>query len=97
MEAIEPGVKYELKNFNSEDSQVLQFVSKDKNGFKEGTTNEEVVNMMIDRFYSLQKKAFSVENQVIIESFKSIRRQLAKRLTNKVEKLKTSQRYVQSA
>ena len=88
MDGIIPGVEYELRNFNSDTSQKIRFVSKGPEGFMEGTTNEEVVNMMIDRFYSLQSKSFSVENQVIIEQFKAIRRQLAKRLTKKVEKLK---------
>jgi len=96
MEAIEPGVVYDLKNFNTDSYQRLTFVSKGPEGFIKGTTNEEVVNMMIDRFYSLQKRSFSVENQVIIENLKGVRRMLAKRLTNKVEKLKDSNRYVSS-
>ncbi len=87
MEAVIPGVHYQVKNFNKETHQDIVFVSKDKDGFNEGTTNEEIVNMMIDRFYALQSKSYSTENQVVIENFKSVRRMLAKRLTKKVEKL----------
>jgi len=88
MEEVIPGIEYTLKNFNTETHQTVRFVSKDSSGFVDGTTNEEVVNMLIDRYYNLQKKAFSVENQVVIEHLKGARRAMAKRLTKKVHRLK---------
>lgn len=87
MEAIIDGVLFKLNNFNKEGEQTVRFVSKQDEHYIPGTTNEEVVNMLIDRFYFLQKKSFSVENQVIIENLKTVRRMLAKRLANKINKV----------
>ena len=89
MQVLEEGVYYELNNFNKEGSQKIQFVSKNhgEDTYKAGTTNEEVVNMLIERFYFLQKKGFSVENQIIIENLKNVRRMLKKRLSNKITRL----------
>jgi len=94
MKIIKEGVIYELKNFKNDDTQTIRFVEKQKDGsFVDGTTNEEVINMMIERFYDLQKKRFSIENQVIISLFKGIKQQLKKRLTKKVTLLKNYEVY----
>lgn len=86
MKEIKECVEYELKNFNSEEGQRIKFTEKlDDGTFNDGTTNEEVVNMLIERFYSLQKKNFYIENQVIISYLKDIRKQLSKRFNKKRE------------
>ena len=88
MEEIRKGIEYKLHNFNSEEGQTVVFVEKIDDGFLPGTTNEEVINMMVDRFYALQERKFSVENQCIIIFLKNIRSLLAKRLSRKIKKLK---------
>lgn len=85
------GVVYELKNFNSEDGQLIQFTYKNEKGaYEPGTTNEEVVDMLIERMYSLQKSRFSTENEVMIMMLKDVRRLLKKRLSNKIQTVKNS-------
>ena len=86
MREIREGVEYELRNFNTGEAQIVKFTEKLEDGtFNDGTTNEEVINMMIERFYSLQKKNFYIENQVIISYLKDIRKQLSKRFNKKKE------------
>lgn len=88
MQSTKPGVAYKLFNFKSEEYQLVQFTEKVDGGFAPGTTNEEVIEMMIDRFYELNKKRFSSENQVVILLLKIIRQQLSKRLSRKIENVK---------
>lgn len=86
MKEIKQGIEYELKNFNSEEGQRIKFTEKLEDGtFIDGTTNEEVVNMLIERFYALQKKNYYVENQVIIAYLRDIRKQLSRRFIKKKE------------
>ena len=67
MEIVKPGIEYRLHNFKSEtEYQTVRFTEKTATGFNPGTTNEEVVSMLIDRLYALQNKNFSVENQCCI-------------------------------
>jgi hypothetical protein len=81
--------EYALKIFNSDAEQIVRFTEKLERGeFNDGTTNEEVVNMLIERFYSLNKKSFSVENQIIISHLKDVRRQLVRRLGRKIGNVK---------
>lgn len=87
MQIIKPGIIYRLFNFGSPtDFQEIRFTEKITSGYSPGTTNEEVVNMLIDRFYELQKRKFSVENQCIIILLRSIRDLMKKRLEKKLEK-----------
>lgn len=88
MEVVTPGVEYKLHNFKSEnDYQVIRFTEKTALGYNGGTTNEEVITMLIDRMYELQKKNFSVENQCIIILLKNIRVLLKKRLVKKIDRV----------
>lgn len=90
MVAIEEGTEYRLFDFKSkESSQVIRFTSKDPitGDYIPGTTNEEVIEMMIDRFIQLNKKHFSVENQMIIENLKHCRELSRKRLDKKKQRL----------
>lgn len=97
MQSTKPGIAYRLFNFKSESFQEVSFTEKVNGEYMPGTTNEEVIEMMIDRFYELNKKSFSSENQVVILLLKMIRQQLSKRLSRKIENVKrheqnTSQR-----
>lgn len=89
MDIVEHGVEYRLANFNEPSgSQTVRFTEKTSDGrFIPGTTNEEVIDMMIDRMYALNKKNFSAENQCVIILLKSIRQIFKKRLSKKVEKV----------
>lgn len=93
MQSIKPGIVYRLFNFKSEDFQEIRFTEKVDGKYVPGTTNEEVIEMLIDRFYQLNKKSFSTENQLVIMLLKIIRQQLSKRLSRKIDNVK---RYEQS-
>ena len=88
MESTKPGIAYRLFNFKSNDFQELRFTEKSNGEYISGTTNEEVIDMLIDRFYELNKKSFSSENQVVILLLKLIRQQLNKRLNRKIDNVK---------
>jgi hypothetical protein len=88
MEVIKSGVEYKLQNFGSIDGQVIKFTEKVDGTYNPGTTNEEIVNVLVDRFYALQKQNFSSENQCVILLLKNIRQLLAKRLNRKIERVK---------
>ena len=56
MEIVKPGIEYRLHNFKSEtEYQTVRFTEKTAVGFNPGTTNEEVVSMLIDRLKVLLK------------------------------------------
>jgi hypothetical protein len=88
MQSTKPGIAYKLFNFKSDAFQEIKFTEKLEGNYIPGTTNEEVIEMMIDRFYQLNKKRFSSENQVIILLLKIIRQQLSKRLSRKIDNVK---------
>ena len=88
MEIVKPGIEYRLHNFKSEtEYQTVRFTEKTPTGFNPGTTNEEVVSMLIDRLYALQNKNFSVENQCCIIFLKQVRVLLKKRLNRKIDRV----------
>jgi len=88
MEVVKPGIEYRLHNFKSEtDSQSIRFTEKEGGVYIPGTTNEEVVDMLIDRLYELQKKNFSVENQCCILLLKNVRTLFKKRLNRKIDRV----------
>lgn len=90
MKILEPGIEFFLEDFKDpEKGQVVRFTAKDPvlGGYIPGTTNEEVFDMMIERFYELQKKRFSTDNQMIIAHLKDCRRLSKKRISNKRTRL----------
>lgn len=88
MEIVKPGIEYRLHNFKSDtEYQTLRFTEKVSTGFIPGTTNEEVVGMLIDRLYALQAKNFSVENQCCIILLKQVRTLFKKRLNRKIDRV----------
>lgn len=90
MKIIKPGAVFELANYNSNTTQCIEFTAAREggDGYTDGTTNEEVINMMIERFYTLDEKRHSPENKVIIILLKQIRGLLAKRLSKKINHVK---------
>ncbi len=73
MKILTPGHKYELSNFeqNDQKGQEIQFIEKESandgkgtlNTVSDGTTNEDVLAMLIDRMQYLQSK-FLVEKML---------------------------------
>lgn len=70
---IDPGHSYELKNFEAEGSQTLNFIKKEKDEetgeFKtvqDGTTNEAVIAALIDRLGVLNGKMHSEHNDLAL-------------------------------
>jgi len=82
MKNLTPGHRYELANFEKQDSpgQILQFIHKetDPSGvglsgdgvtlhtMSDGTTNEELLAVLIDRMQFLQAKFPCRENAIVI-------------------------------
>lgn len=96
MQVIIPGHRYELVNFESS-TQVIQFIHKEPNvnnsnelqTVSDGTTNEEVLRMLIDRMQFLQSKFPCRENAIVItkleESLMWLDKRTADRLARNVE------------
>ncbi|MBN4061680.1 hypothetical protein JYU20_00600 [Bacteroidales bacterium AH-315-I05] len=77
MKTLTPGHKYELNNFESGpiNAQVIQFIEKEQNPdapegscitVNDGTTNEEVLEMLIDRCKYLNESLPSRETSIAI-------------------------------
>lgn len=71
---VDAGHKYELKNHSSEETQTIQFIKKtfdEKTGEQDsqtdGTTNEAVISMLIDRLQTLNEKFPSKFNEDAIK------------------------------
>lgn len=87
MDILESGYRYKLESFKRGFPQEIRFTQKLITGeFVDGTTNEEVVDMLIARFYALQAKNPSPENQCTIIMLKSIKELLSKRLSKKIKR-----------
>lgn len=74
MKVIHEGHVYELQNYESEGSQQLSFIQKapaspdseEMEVVREGTTNEEVLSMLIDRLNNLNSQFPCRENSIVI-------------------------------
>jgi len=74
MKVLTPGHRYQLANFeNSIKHQILQFIQKEVQvpdgtleTISDGTTNEEVLEMLLDRMEFLNKKMPCQENTMVI-------------------------------
>lgn len=89
MKTVQPGHKYELENMEEKSNQHLVFIEKeDKEGVLttvcNGTTNEEVLKMLIDRMNFLQAKAPCRENAIVITKLEECLMWLEKRTAGKV-------------
>ncbi|MDC6350677.1 hypothetical protein PP178_03870 [Zeaxanthinibacter sp. PT1] len=88
MDIVEHGQEYLLANFGeTSGSQRIRFTEKVNGQFIQGTTHEEVIDMLIDRFYALNKKSYSPINQCIILLLKNIRRLMKERLSKKIDRV----------
>lgn len=102
MKVLTEGHKYELDMFesttNDSGNQTIQFIEKtqkhgDDSGtlytVNNGTTNEEVLAMLIDRMYYLQNKFPCRENAIVItkleESLMWLEQRTKKRIKQNVE------------
>lgn len=91
MKTLTIGHKYELADMEGEGHQVLQFIEK-KQDFatqrfvtaNNGTTNEEVLAVLIDRMNYLQAKAPCRENAIVITKLEECLMWLNKRTADRV-------------
>ncbi len=92
MKCTNPGHTYELANFEDKSkSQTLQFIDKQKvdGTFKtiaDGTSNEEVLEMLIDRMYWLQTLASCRENAIVITKLEEALMWLNKRTADRMKR-----------
>lgn len=96
MKTIKTGYKYELESFEAGPPQVIQFIEKEPHGaagalrtVNDGTTNEEVLSVMIARLKTQHDKLPSRESAIVItkleESLMWLTKRTADRLTRGVE------------
>ena len=96
MKILKPGHKYELGNFEHREKpgQKIQFIEKkaglDYPGIlktvKDGTTNEEVIEMLIDRMEYLQRMCSCTENDYVIMKLKEALYWLHERTINRISR-----------
>ncbi len=94
MKVLTKGHKYELSNFESkEKSQVIQFIEKAKDvevdellTINDGTTNEEVLEMLIDRMKYLFDKFPSKETACAITKCEEALMWLEKRTQDRIKR-----------
>lgn len=97
MQVITTGHKYELASFEGGPAQTLQFIekvptaegSKELRTVNDGTTNEEVLKVLIDRLQYLNGKFPCRENAIVItkleESLMWLNKRTSDRLARNVE------------
>jgi len=95
MNIVTDGHKYELPSFEGGPAQVIQFIEKRTAGENEptpagqlitindGTTNEEVLAVLIDRLRFLQKKGPCRENSIVITKLEESLMWLEKRTADR--------------
>lgn len=81
MNILRPGHRYELANFEdpAKPGQVIQFIEKERRAehvpdlvtLSDGTTNEEVLRVLIDRMNSMQAKFPCRENAIATTHFET--------------------------
>lgn len=90
MKVLVPGHLYELESLEGSNSQKLQFIQKQKSEDKfvtvqDGTTNEEVLKVMIDRLKTLGEKLPSRENAIAITKLEEALMWIEKRINARKE------------
>lgn len=92
MTILRPGHRYILHNFEQTQSgQTVQFIEKEPSSqgsttlttINDGTTNEEVLRMLIDRMQSLQVKFPCKENAMVITKLEESLMWLEKRTSDR--------------
>lgn len=84
------GKVYLLRNYNSDETQKVIFTHKSGDQYVPGTTNEEVLDMLIDRLYKLSQGKFDSNNSMAISHLKSAKASLKKRSSKKKLKYKSN-------
>lgn len=93
MKILTPGHKYELANFEAKDAlgQIIQFIEKtpitegspELQTINDGTTNEEILHVLIDRMNSMQAKFPCRENAIVITKLEESLMWLEKRTADR--------------
>jgi hypothetical protein len=89
MKVLLEGHRYELSNFQDSDSkgQILQFIQfEGVQTVEDGTTNEEVLEVLINRMQSLQSKFPCRENALVITKLEESLMWLNKRTSDRVKR-----------
>lgn len=94
METLIEGHRYICKNFESENGQTIQFIHKvpktegsiELNTISDGTTNEEVLEMLINRMDYLNKKFPCRENAIVITKLEESLMWLNKRTADRIKR-----------
>lgn len=96
MKTIKPGHRYELASFEGGPPQTVQFIEKVQKpdatvGLKfvtvhDGTTNEEVIEMLVDRLNHLQEKLPCRANAIAITHLETALLWLNKRTSDRVKR-----------
>ena len=91
-----PGHQYELSNFENKDQQgqILQFIHKEPKEegstelitISDGTTNEEILEVLIDRMNFLQSKFPCRENDIVITKLEESLMWLNKRTQDRIKR-----------
>ena len=91
MKVIVPGHRYELDSLEGGAPQQIQFIHKElvseEASFRtvaDGTTNEELLRVLIDRMHNLQNKAPCRENSIVLTHLEEALMWLDKRTANRV-------------
>lgn len=93
MEVVIEGYRYELENFENkeDDGQIIQFIQKEPivegstelRTVMDGTTNEDLLTVLIDRMNYLNKKFPCRENSIAITHIETALLWLEKRTTDR--------------
>lgn len=96
MKVLTEGHQYELQNFEGTTPQVLQFIHKEPDPVQsepgklitlsDGTTNEEVLKVLINRMEYLQSKFPCRENAIVITRLEEALMWLDKRTMNRLKR-----------
>ncbi len=87
MEVIKEGTWYELESTNKTRQSIIFIHKDDKTGsIVQGTTTEEVLQMLIDRLETLNVKNKSFENDSAIRNLENALREIKKRNKNKSDR-----------
>lgn len=95
MKVLIPGHRYEMQNFDKKnESQTIQFIQKEPvtegsaelQTINDGTTNEELLEVLIDRMQFLQSKFPCRENALVITKLEESLMWLNKRTADRVKR-----------
>lgn len=84
MRVLEKGRVYEVRNFDGNEYQEIRFTRKRYDGtFADGTTVEELIRVLRDKFFHFNSIEHCSENDACIKMCDGMLRQMVYRLENK--------------